>query len=1647
MSLFANEARVPVAEPESLPSPASGIGSAAERPHSRLARLDFDGLDAIRQRVVAGQAPGLRLNLLHGVEFDATVERSAPTATGYSLSGPLAGVPFGRMVLVVNGDHAVGRVHTPAGVYAIRTTGGYQSVERMALPPMRCVTEELAARPVPARAERSKDNPGAVRSKDAPLGQAAAAEDGPKEAAAEPGAGPQDDKAVDVLVVYPSWAREIEGGYEHMLGIIDLDIATANDAYSASGVDLRVELAAAVEVEYEDRFLEDAATSGVDPWRGMLERLTEPDDGHLDEVHALRERHAADLVLLHLGGDAHQLVGGYQIGGVAWGQLEVSNETVESRGFSVALSGDGTNVAHELGHSMGLHHDRSEGSRNAPFTYSHGLRYLDPTRPKPDYVWWDGTIMSNHRRGRGPVVFSNPDLRHPNDPALALGVAGEEATSAEDGPADAARHLNEVGRTVANVRSRADADTCRYSISGDGDPVPAQGGTYRVRVETAPGCRWTASAGEWVEPLAVEGGTGSGEFEYRVSGNEGFLRPVEVLVAGRVLARSQAGSRPVTPVCDRSGLVKGYLIDNHPDQPVGGQRVGCSTLEFDASLLAGIRHLYNPDQARIRVKDGLRLRPGDFDGLTGVVRLDIRDADRVPAGLFSGMLGLRFMEFSKYWDEPSTLRHIEPGAFRGLPGIRRLEINGHRIPVFEAGAFEGMPKLRFLEVWGKFRGDHTPVSRLEPGALAGLSGLRSLTFMRHWWRHADAGVFEGLNRLDWLVLQQNGIASIGAGAFDGLDGLTQLDLYGNQLAELPKGIFDDLTNLEGLALLENRLRELEPGLFDNLKSLKRLYLGYNPLSELPPGLFRGLGSLERLGLEDLGLRGLPAGLFGDLGSLDRLWLSQNRLGVLGSGTFAGLDRLDTLYLYQAGVTTLEPEAFAGLPRLRKLWLEKNALRELAPGALEGLRNLRELDLRGNPGTPFTFAPTPALAPGPAFGGVPQPVSVALELAQGAPFNIDATLAADGGTLTRDGLPSEGLLRLGTGDASSKDNHPNGRLEVTPDGDAPVTVRLDGPPRASGRCSASRLYGDSDDSCHRGVRLEAGPPLLVYGIEDRELVPARGPEAIDLAAAFQYFLGPDAEYAASSSDASVAAVGVEGGVLTVTPGSPGTATVTVTGTNAAGESRTVTFAVTSRMPMAPLFPSGGAHGPEGFVRLVNRSAAAGPVRIAAVDDSGARRGPVELRLRPNAAVHFNARDLEDGNAAKGLAEGVGAGEGDWRLEFDSGLDVEALAYARSGDGYVAGLLDVAPGEGAARRVATFIPADAAGGSGLLRVVNPGGSAAEVTVRGTDDTGASPGGAVRFTVAPGAARTLTAAELERGGAGLSGSLGDGAGRWRLELESSAPVEAMSLLRGVPDGRLANLSAGPVVLDGETGVHHVPLFPAAAAGAEGGRQGLARVLNGSQRDGTVRIVAYDDAGARHGPLELSLAAGAAAHFSSEDLELGNAALGLSGGTGPGEGDWRLELRSDLAIEVLAYARTADGFLTALHQPVAARSGRREAATFNPGSNWRQVSRLRLVNPHDEAVLATIVGIDDRGAQPNRKGAARVTVPARGALTLSAAELEAGVESGIPEWQDTWEHNALGDGAGKWRLSVHAERPLLVMSLLESPTGHLANLSAAPR
>ena len=312
-----------------------------------------------------------------------------------------------------------------------------------------------------------------------------------------------------------------------------------------------------------------------------------------------------------------------------------------------------------------------------------------------------------------------------------------------------------------------------------------------------------------------------------------------------------------------------------------------------------------------------------------------------------------------------------------------------------------------------------------------------------------------------------------------------------------------------------------------------------------------------------------------------------------------------------------------------------------------------------------------------------------------------------------------------------------------------------------------------------------------------------------------------------------------------------------------------------------------------------------------------------------------------------------------------------------------------------------------------------------------------GAVRVTVPAQGARTLTARALESGGAGLIGALGTGTGRWRLHVTADRPVEVMSLIASAR-GHLVNVSTAPAAVGGGEGgagtVHRVAWLPGAARWRQGGVRGLLRLVNHTRAAGEVRIEAFDDAGVQAPAVTVAVGAHEAVELTSAELEGGNAAKGLTGGIGTGEGDWWLRLNTGLEVEVLAYVQAQDGLVSSVHDVVPRVGGVHRVRVFNPASETSQESRLRIVNPGAKPAEVRIEGIDDAGV--TSPGAVTLTLGAGAARTLGAAQLESG--AGVS--------GGLGDGAGRWRLEVSADAPIAVMSPLAGPGGHLSNLSTAP-
>ena len=473
--------------------------------------------------------------------------------------------------------------------------------------------------------------------------------------------------------------------------------------------------------------------------------------------------------------------------------------------------------------------------------------------------------------------------------------------------------------------------------------------------------------------------------------------------------------------------------------------------------------------------------------------------------------------------------------------------------------------------------------------------------------------------------------------------------------------------------------------------------------------------------------------------------------------------------------------------------------------------------------------------------------------------------------------------------------------------------------------------------------------------------------------------------------------------------------------------------------------------QGFVRVLNHSDEARTVRIVAIDDHGMRHGPVLLTVGARQGIHFNSSDLEGGNPAKGLSDGLGPGQGDWRLEVQADTEVEMLAYVRAEDGYLASVHDVVNGTETAHRILTFYPASEVDQASRLRLINPGAEPAEVVIAGVDDRGASPGVDVRLRLDPGTARNVTADELESG-AGVDGALGDGSGKWRLFVTADKPIQVMNLLE-IPSGHVANLSSiagsGYEVASEyqdreQPDVYHwAPLVPMAS---NPDRTGFVRLINHAHA-GPVPINAWDDNGRNYpvngtyNTVQFFIEANQTVHFTSSELELGSADKGLEEGFGPGETPWRLRISyrlndySSPELDVLSYVRTPDGLLVGMQDTVE-RIGRvHRVPMFNPASNGRQVSQLRLINRNLQDAAIVIRGIDDRGTVAD--GSVRLSLPEQQARTLTAQQLETGGE-GL--------EGSLGDGIGKWQLLVESEEPIEVLNLLQSPTGHLTNLSTAP-
>ena len=752
----------------------------------RLVRMDLGQLETARKEVLAGRPAALALNLFDEVSFPVIVERSAPTSSGYSLSGRLEGVPFGTMALVVNDGVVMGKVRTLDAVYTIRSIGpGTFVIERTDQ------TEFVEGAPLkPVEPTSAVDSQTDARSTE---------ED--------------DESEIDVFVVWTPTARRDAGGTRHIETAIDLAVVETNDAYAASDATQRIKLVGAVEVNYEE-------SGGL---ATHLPRLTNRSDGYLDEVHTLRDSYAADLVHLVSSG----ICGGGSIVGLAYAMVNPS-ATFASSAFSASVFCNLRNLqhvrgglssrvfAHELGHNMGVQHDRyaRNTTLNKPYPYSHG--YVNQRAFEDGSATWSArwrTIMSYRDQCAAAgftcqqlLRFSNPDQRYPNADGHPMGIPGDDPSEDVDGPADAVRSLDNTRRIVANFRPGA--SRCTYRLSRDTVTVAASGGAFSIDVETGQDCAYTARSHDaFVSVTSGEGSAGSGRVQYELEVNNGDARVGAISVAGETLVVRQSGIHAVAGVCDRTPTIR--------DAIVAWAGSACSLVtEFDLSEIP-----YLLLEGR-----GIRaLRAGDFAGLASLRALDLSSnsiASAIPPEL-GQLTNLTDLDLSD-----NELEGALPEELSSLTKLRRLDLRNNRLTDGVPAWLGGLTNLVSLHL------QNNQLMGNIPAELGQLKIVTRLDFSNNKLSGVIPAELANIDRLQHLYLSGNQLSGAVPAEFGRL--LRTLDLSGNQLSGPVPTEFGPVTQLVRLHLHDNRLTGAIPADLGMAPMLSELRLHNNRLTGAVP---------------------------------------------------------------------------------------------------------------------------------------------------------------------------------------------------------------------------------------------------------------------------------------------------------------------------------------------------------------------------------------------------------------------------------------------------------------------------------------------------------------------------------------------------------------------------------------------------------------------------------------------------------------------------------------------------------------------------------------------------------------------------------------------------------------------------------------------
>lgn len=396
-------------------------------------------------------APGapLTLNLFDDVTLpcflDQSIERDK---SSYTWVCGITDDPHGKAIITVNGDIIVANIRTlNKGYFQIRVApDGSQEVREIdesAFAP--CGTDASDAVAAPKHDHNSNANPGMNKTDEPTI--------------------------FDVLIVYTPQARMDAGGTEAIKALIYLGVDEGQIVYSDSLIDVSLRVVHFAETNYTE------AGTTLD-----LPRLAFSTDGHMDEVHTLRNTYQADIVSLW----------GTYTGTCGRGYVMTTrSNSFESSAFNVndwSCAVGNYTWLHEMGHNMGCQHDRDNTSGSIIDPYAYGWRWfgLSTNEYRSVMSYAPGTRIGN---------FSNPNVLFDG---VATGVPVGNVNESYN-----ALTITNSAPYVANWRMRSDdlliEPAGGFSASGDeGGPFTPGCKNYTLTNRGVASFNWSTTPQPWI---------------------------------------------------------------------------------------------------------------------------------------------------------------------------------------------------------------------------------------------------------------------------------------------------------------------------------------------------------------------------------------------------------------------------------------------------------------------------------------------------------------------------------------------------------------------------------------------------------------------------------------------------------------------------------------------------------------------------------------------------------------------------------------------------------------------------------------------------------------------------------------------------------------------------------------------------------------------------------------------------------------------------------------------------------------------------------------------------------------------------------------------------------------------------------------------